>query len=147
MRGCFLSVSSNWKNPKFLRKETRMLAPVVAARRHAPLIWKLMVFILLRGPPAGLNTLACYCHFQTWHSAGCRRLVDGSPDPNGALGTSVVRKPRRYHIEAETRCMAAIFQTTFSNAFSWMKMFKFRLRCHWTLFPSVQLTIFQHWFR
>ena len=43
--------------------------------------------------------------------------------------------------------MAAIFQTTFSNAFSRMKMFKFRLRFHWSLFPRVQLTIFQHWFR
>ena len=42
------------------------------------------------------------------------------------------------------RQMATIFQTTFSNAFSWMKMFKFRLRC---LFPRVQLTILQHWFR
>ena len=43
--------------------------------------------------------------------------------------------------------MVAIFQTTFSNAFSWMKMFKFRLRFHWSLFPRVQLTIFQHCFR
>ena len=43
--------------------------------------------------------------------------------------------------------MAAIFQTTFLNAFSWMKMFKFRLRFHWSLFPRVQLRIFQHWFR
>ena len=43
--------------------------------------------------------------------------------------------------------MAAIFQTTFSNAFSWMKMFKFRLRFHWSLFPRVQLIILQHWFR
>ena len=39
------------------------------------------------------------------------------------------------------------FQTTFSNAFSWMKMIKFRLRFHWSLFPRVQLTILQHWFR
>ena len=39
--------------------------------------------------------------------------------------------------------MAAIFQTTFSNAFSWMKMFKFQLRFHWSLFQRVQLTIFQ----
>ena len=39
--------------------------------------------------------------------------------------------------------MAAIFLTTFSDAFSWMKMFKFRLRCHWSLFPRVQLTISQ----
>ena len=43
--------------------------------------------------------------------------------------------------------MAAIFQTTFSNAFSWMKMFKLRLRFHWSLFPRVKLTIFEHWFR
>ena len=39
------------------------------------------------------------------------------------------------------------FPTTFLNAFSWMKMFKFRLRFHRSLFPRVQLTIFQHWFR
>ena len=39
--------------------------------------------------------------------------------------------------------MAAIFQTTFSNGFSWMKMYEF----HWSLFLGVQLTIFQHWFR
>ena len=42
--------------------------------------------------------------------------------------------------------MAAIFQTTFSNALSWMKKYKFRLRFHWTLFPRVQLTMLQHWF-
>ena len=43
--------------------------------------------------------------------------------------------------------MAAMFQATFSNAFSWMKMFKFRLRFHCSLFPRIKLTIFQHWFR
>ena len=43
--------------------------------------------------------------------------------------------------------MAANFLTTFSNAFSWMKMYRFRLRFHWSLFPRAQLTIFQHWFR
>ena len=42
--------------------------------------------------------------------------------------------------------MAAIFQTTFSNAFSWMKIYKFRLRFHLSLFPRVQLTIFRHCF-
>ena len=42
---------------------------------------------------------------------------------------------------------AAIFQTTFSNAFSGMKMFKLRLRFHWSLFQRVQLTTFHHWFR
>ena len=43
--------------------------------------------------------------------------------------------------------MAAIFQTTFSNAFSWIKMSEFRLIFHWNLFPRVQLTISQRWFR
>ena len=43
--------------------------------------------------------------------------------------------------------MAAISQTMFSNAFSWMKMYEFRLKFHWSLFLRFQLTIFQHWFR
>ena len=43
--------------------------------------------------------------------------------------------------------MDAILQTTFWNAFSSMKMFEFQLKFHWNLFPRVQLTIFQHWFR
>ena len=43
--------------------------------------------------------------------------------------------------------MATIFQTTFSNEFSWMKMYKFRSRFHWSLFRRIQLTLFQHWFR
>ena len=43
--------------------------------------------------------------------------------------------------------MAAISQTTLSNAFSWIKMLEFRLKYHWSLFIRVKLTIFQHWFR
>ena len=41
----------------------------------------------------------------------------------------------------------AILQTAFLNAISWMKMFEFRLKFHWSLFLKVQLTIFQHCFR
>ena len=40
--------------------------------------------------------------------------------------------------------MDAISQTTFSSAFSWMKMFEFPLKFHWSLFLMVQLT---HWGR
>ena len=43
--------------------------------------------------------------------------------------------------------MAAIFQTTFSNAFSWMEIYEFWLRFQWSLFLRIQLTIFQYWFR
>ena len=40
---------------------------------------------------------------------------------------------------------AAIAQTTLSDPFSWM--FEFRLKFHWSWFPRVLLTIFQHWVR
>ena len=43
--------------------------------------------------------------------------------------------------------MSAISQTTFSNAFSLIKRFVDWYEFHWSLFPRVQLTIFQHWFR
>ena len=47
--------------------------------------------------------------------------------------------------------MAAIYQTTFSNAFSWMKMYKFRLRFHWSFFfqinniPAMVQIMAWHW--
>ena len=43
--------------------------------------------------------------------------------------------------------MAAISQTIFSKAFSWMKSFVFWFKFHWSLFLRVPLTIIQHWFR
>ena len=43
--------------------------------------------------------------------------------------------------------LAGKSQTTFSNAFSSIKMFEFQLKIHWSLFIRVQLTISQHWFR
>ena len=36
---------------------------------------------------------------------------------------------------------------TLSNAFSWMKIYEFRLVFHWSLFLRVQSTTSQHWFR
>ena len=41
----------------------------------------------------------------------------------------------------------AISQTTFSNAFSRMKMNEFRLGFHWSLFLVFKLTKLHHWFR
>ena len=37
-----------------------------------------------------------------------------------------------------------IWQTTFSNAFSWIKKYEFRLRFHWSLLLRIEITIFQH---
>ena len=43
--------------------------------------------------------------------------------------------------------MAVILQTAFPNAFSWMKMYEFWIKFHWSLFLRFLLTIFQHWYR
>ena len=40
--------------------------------------------------------------------------------------------------------IAAISKTTFSNAFTWMKTYEFRLRCLWILSLRVELTVFQY---
>ena len=37
--------------------------------------------------------------------------------------------------------MDVISEMTFSSAFSWIKIFELRLKCHWSLFLRVQLTI------
>ena len=64
---------------------------------------------------------------------------------------NVVRGPCKQHkIKYELTSwgrdeMADIFQTTISNAYSWMKMYEFRLK--WSLFLMVQLKIVHHWFR
>ena len=43
--------------------------------------------------------------------------------------------------------MATTSPTIFLDAYSWMKIFAFWLKFHWSLFLKVQLTITQHWFR
>ena len=60
-------------------------------------------------------------------------------------GQQLVRCIPTWYLNTLRRKMAAIFQTTFSNAFSSMKINEFWF--HWSLVPSVQLTIFHHWFR
>ena len=41
----------------------------------------------------------------------------------------------------------SIVHTTFSNAFSWMKIYQFRLRFKWNLLLWAQFKLFQHWSR
>ena len=43
--------------------------------------------------------------------------------------------------------MSAILQLPFSNEFSWINMYEFRLRIHWSLFLRLEWTKLRHWFR
>ena len=78
------------------------------------------------GQPAQLTTSA------SWLSGGWQHAV-----------------PRRRHslldhTEAEKNCRHFV---DIFKCFSWMKMYEFRLRFHWSLFLRFELAIFQHWFR
>ena len=57
----------------------------------------------------------------------------------GKINTNSLLKKWRQLTHWGRDKMAAIFQTTFSNAFSRMKMNKFRLGFHWSLFLGFEL--------
>ena len=72
------------------------------------------------------------------HQVDCRRRSSSLLPNTSTSMNHVLFKVSLTHWGRDK--MAAIFQTTFSNAFPWMKMCEFRLRFHWILFPMVQLT-------
>ena len=49
------------------------------------------------------------------------------------------------HIEAETKWPP--FRRRLFKAFSWMEMYGFRFRFHWSLFQNFELTMLQYWYR
>ena len=71
------------------------------------------------------------------HSLGCFKAARCGP------GSASVERLTHWGRDI----MDALSQTTFPNAFSWMKIFQLRLKFHWSLFLRSQLTIFQHLFR
>ena len=114
------------------------------------IIWEIMA-ILSRGRWDNGFTDPCYNTLSTFHryysSVGfCNSNGDPAPTTLFLLiQVSKIAKTALTHWGRDE--MNNISQTTFSNVFSSMKMFEFRLKFHWSLFPRVQLTIFQHWFR
>ena len=110
---------------------------------NAPQIY-IMIFCLhtlTYNQDSKMKTWEVYQHHQAtfllyFH---CHQLLQSSSFHNSPLRSFLT------HWGRDT--MADISQTTFSNAFSWMKIHQFRLIFHWSLFLRIELTIFQHWFR
>ena len=101
----------------------------------------------------------CFCFLQTLiNSAYCLLLLFGKLIQKVVFGELRVSE-QTVSTELVFVCkyvllthwswdkMDAILQTTFSSAFSWMKMYELQLIFRWSLFPRVPLTIFQHRFR
>ena len=103
---------------------------------------------------AGRALLAGYPRIF-WYRSYLAQCVELSPETVESIsdiqGCYIFSQQLPYSSPYTHRCithwgrdkMVAICQTTFSNAFSWMKIIVFWWKCHWNLFPRVQLTIFQ----
>ena len=100
-----------------------------------------MFFLFLNFP--------CIWHFlQHWQQSGPSRMMlsvmqswqgceKGTKGKDHNMNTESTHCSNPLVNTLRPRKMYAISQTTFSNAFSWMKMFEFRLKFHWSLFPRV----------
>ena len=87
-----------------------------------------------------------HCRYRD--AAGLHQAIDLKESNKGLNQFVDILQWLRYDLTHVGRDkMVDFFQTTFSNAFSWMKMFQLRLKFHWSLFLWVQLTISHHWFR
>ena len=98
-------------------------------------------------PPifSGEKILFSYFSGRPMCWAPCKWLTVGSA---GACFMVVLIPVKRVILTHRGRDkMDAISQTTFSSAFSSMKMVVFWLNFHWNMFTRVQLIIIQHWFR
>ena len=112
-----------WINGWFVTYLPMILIPCLC---QGPLLWC-----------PGINTMPIFCGFLTHWGENNVNII--------CLVYDIFKHISLTHWYWDK--MSSIFQKTFSNAFSWMEMYKIRLRFHWILFPRVQLTLFQHWFR
>ena len=85
------------------------------------------------------------CNFNRWTAVQIRAWMSNHI-PKGCMRVITLWKSA-YLTHWDRDKMAAVSQTTFSDAFSWMKMYEFRLRFHWSLFLRFKLPILQHWCR
>ena len=74
-----------------------------------------------------------------------RDLVSPTPEEHNTRNCKLTTAGRYYTLRS--RQDGRHFPDDILDEFSWMKMYNFPLRFHWSLFLMVQLTIFQHWFR
>ena len=114
-------------------------------RRHGA-HYDVIVMITLYTAPCASGMFTCFNRNCVSPSSLCNYQDDCKDESDEDYANAQCEgKPILTHWGRDK--MAAISQTTHSNAFSWMKMYAFRLRFHWSLFLRVQLTIIQHCFR
>ena len=91
-------------------------------------------------PGGRVGSPMCVLSFLSTQSLGRQGQVLG-------IQTQGFKHPSHSWVFLPLDKMATTSQMIFSYAFSWMKSFVVWLKFDWGLFPRVQLTITQHWFR
>ena len=89
----------------------------------------------------GVCDISPHNYGRHWHAPDCYLWVGKVPvNQRGyyKCNTPCWQMPGLTHWGRDE--IDAILQTTFSNAFYWMKMYWFRLKYHWSLFPRIHLT-------
>ena len=95
------------------------------------------------------NRIMCggFSRYETVLPCGCLQFLWASGLSRASNNISQTNFELNWQPRWGRDKMAAVFQTTFFNMFSWMKIYEFRSKFHWNLFLRVQLTIFRHWYR
>ena len=149
---CFLFHYLPYKRQRLSDRHRFDIDPTLACRVDVQSIsfqWSLICW--MDGPLP--SSCVLFCHSNTtieniktgcYHSKSCGTSVVVNSFISRAKNTTWWPSQLTHRDRDK---MDAISQTTFSSAFSLMKMFEFRLKCYWNMFLRVQLTIFQHWFR
>ena len=127
-------------------KQINSLAPARCSRNFKSIIFKLLTVKLLSGECHRKLLTRSQYWFRQWLGAVRQQTITwANVDP--VLYCYMVSPGHNGLTHWGRDKMDAISQTTCSSAFSWMKMFEFRLKFHWSLFLRVQLTIIQLCFR
>ena len=144
----------------FQQDVTRTVVPVMATRVTCLVLYRWCQLWGEQGQPEQQSAGCGQCPVQLWDLRPPAWPVESRPSLTSASSCSGSRQVLRNYIchrwghlgpslltHWGRDKMAAVSQTTFLKTFSWMKMYEFWLKFHWSLFLRVQLTIFHHWLR
>ena len=105
---------------------------------------RISIKISLKFVPKGpINNNPALVQIMAWCRSGDKPLSE--PIMVSLMTHFCVTRPQWVNT-LRSRQYGRLLQTTFSYGFSWMRIYKFLLKLHWYLLPSVQLTMFYHWF-
>ena len=107
-------------------------------------VWISIKISLKFVPKVSINNIPALVQIMAWRRSGDKPLSE--PMMDSLLTHICVTRPQWVNTLRPSK-KGTIWQPTFSNAFSCIKIYEFRLRFHRSLFLRDELNIFPRWFR